>query len=100
MHVFAVADNGPGILPADQQKIFHVFRRCENPGTAAVEGKGIGLAVVRSVASNYDGRAWVQSEIGHGSTFFVSLAARCTVAPARQGAQVSGKGLNECATVK
>lgn len=80
-HRFYVADNGPGIAPDQHQKVFYVFRRGDSPNMAEVEGKGIGLAVVRSVVSNYDGRAWVQSEPGHGATFFVELDARCTELP-------------------
>jgi two-component system sensor histidine kinase VicK len=46
-----------------------------------VPGKGVGLAVVRSVVSNYDGRAWVESELGRGSTFFVALGVDNTRPP-------------------
>ena len=81
MHQFSVADNGPGIPPEDQQKIFFVFRRAETAATSKVEGKGVGLAVVKTTVANYDGTAWVQSELGHGATFFVTLAAHCTQPP-------------------
>ena len=71
-HVFAVADNGPGI-PADQhEKVFCVFRRV-NAGAGDVPGKGVGLALVRGVMSNYDGRAWVESQPGEGATFCVAF---------------------------
>jgi len=46
-----------------------------------VPGKGVGLAVVRSVVSNYDGQAWVESELGRGSTFFVALGVDNTRPP-------------------
>lgn len=77
-HVFGVADNGPGIAPDDCQKIFYVFRRAANAATSKVPGKGVGLASVKSIVSNYDGRVWVDSDLGKGSTFFVTLSARCT----------------------
>jgi signal transduction histidine kinase len=81
MHEFHVADNGPGI-PADQlERVFCIFRRAESAATAGVPGKGVGLAVVRSVVSNYDGRAWVESELGRGSTFFVALGVDNTKPP-------------------
>ncbi len=84
-HRFYVADNGPGIPQDQHQKIFYVFRRGDSPDVAEVEGKGVGLAVVRSIVSNYDGRTWVQSEPGHGATFFVELDSRCTQPPAECG---------------
>jgi len=82
-HRFSVADNGPGI-PADQQDgIFCVFRRAAGPSACRVEGKGVGLAVVKSVVSNYDGLAWVESVPGRGATFYVTLSARNTQPPAQ-----------------
>ena len=72
-HRFWVRDNGPGI-PADQhEKIFRVFRRAESPRAAEVQGKGVGLALVRGIASNHEGLAWVESTPGQGATFTISL---------------------------
>jgi len=82
LHEFSVCDNGPGI-PADQcERIFCIFRRADSPATADVQGKGVGLATVRSVVSNYDGRAWVDSQLGQGATFFVALGVENTRPPA------------------
>ena len=81
MHEFSVSDNGPGI-PADQrEKVFCIFRRADAASSADVPGKGVGLATVKSVVSNYDGRAWVDSEVGIGSTFYVALDADNTRPP-------------------
>ncbi len=77
-HVFSVADNGPGIAPEDQQRIFCVFRRAASASTTRVPGKGVGLASVKTIVSNYDGRVWVESQPGAGSTFHVALAQRRT----------------------
>jgi signal transduction histidine kinase len=86
LHEFYVADNGPGI-PADQlERVFCIFRRAESAATAGVPGKGVGLAVVRSVVSIYDGRAWVESELGRGSTFYVALGVDNTKPPAEEEA--------------
>ena len=82
MHEFFVRDNGPGIAASEHQKIFYVFRRAQDPSVTRVEGRGVGLAVVKGIVSNYDGRVWVQSEIGQGATFFVALGVRCTCPPA------------------
>jgi signal transduction histidine kinase len=81
LHEFSVADNGPGIPPEQQQRIFCVFRRATTAAAAGVQGKGVGLALVKTVLANYDGRAWVQSVPGQGATFFVALDARNTAPP-------------------
>jgi len=81
MHLFSVADNGPGIPPNEQQEIFYIFRRAQNVATSKVQGKGVGLALVKGIAANYGGKAYVQSQIGRGSTFYVTLADRYTQDP-------------------
>jgi len=81
MHSFSVADNGPGVAPEDQQRIFHVFRRGTGEAHGQVQGKGVGLALVRTIAQNYDGWAWVESKPGEGATFFVALAVEKTQPP-------------------
>jgi len=73
MHSFTVADNGPGIAPNDQDRVFQVFRRCENAVTSKASGKGVGLALVRTIVSYCDGRTWVRSDIDQGATFHVAL---------------------------
>ncbi len=78
LHEFHVADNGPGIPPDEQEKVFCVFRRASAAASGAAGGKGVGLAMVRSVVSNYDGRAWVESAEGEGSAFFVALGVENT----------------------
>ncbi|MDZ7262913.1 MAG: ATP-binding protein, partial [candidate division KSB1 bacterium] len=72
--IFWVKDNGIGIKKENQQRIFHIFRRGEGQAVAKVEGKGIGLATVKSIVENYDGEIWVESEEGKGSTFYFTLS--------------------------
>jgi len=79
-YVFHVKDNGAGIAPEDKEKIFYVFRRSKTAASQA-EGKGVGLAAVKAIAETYDGEAWVESELGQGSTFFFSLAKKCVQLP-------------------
>jgi signal transduction histidine kinase len=75
MHRFSVIDNGPGV-PEDQwQQIFYVFRRATSAAIAKVPGRGVGLALVKAVASLYDGRSWVQAApSGQGAAFYVELS--------------------------
>jgi len=70
--VFSVRDNGPGIAPAPQGRIFGVFRRLhgrEHPGN------GLGLAFCKKAIERLDGRMWMESAPGAGSTFYFTLPA-------------------------
>jgi signal transduction histidine kinase len=67
-----VHDNGPGIAPEAQARIFERFYRA--PAVAADDsGTGLGLAIVKSIVEQHGGRVWVTSVPGQGSTFVVSL---------------------------
>jgi signal transduction histidine kinase len=81
VHEFRVTDNGPGVPPRQQREIFCIFRRAQTPQTARVPGKGVGLAVVSTVASTYGGRAWVESQEGRGSSFYFTLSVEQTTPP-------------------
>jgi len=83
-HRFSVKDNGPGVEPDAQKKIFQVFYRANNGASGNVEGKGVGLAMVKNVMSNYQGSAWVESTPGEGATFFVTLDVESTTPPGDQ----------------
>jgi signal transduction histidine kinase len=65
-----VKDNGVGIKLEFQQKIFQIFQRA--PSTQKIEGTGIGLSIVKKIVEHNHGEAWVKSEEGKGSQFFVS----------------------------
>ncbi|WP_445191038.1 sensor histidine kinase [Sphingomonas sp. Tas61C01] len=66
----AIADNGRGIAPGDHQRIFDLFRRA---GAQDQPGEGIGLAHVRALAHRLGGTIDVESELGQGSTFRLTL---------------------------
>lgn len=66
-----VRDNGPGIAPQDQQRIFERFARLHRSGAA--KGLGLGLAFCRLAVTAHDGQIWVESELGKGSTFYFTL---------------------------
>jgi two-component system sensor histidine kinase BarA len=63
-----VADTGVGIAPEDQDAVFEEFRQVGTADTK-VEGTGLGLALSRKFIELHGGRIWVQSQVGHGSTF-------------------------------
>lgn len=71
---FAVEDTGRGIAWEDMPKVFQVFQRGTRSGTHAVEGRGVGLASVKSMVEGYGGQIWVDSELGEGATFNFTLA--------------------------
>jgi two-component system, OmpR family, phosphate regulon sensor histidine kinase PhoR len=65
-------DSGPGIPPMDQVHIFEKFYRASNV-PKGVGGSGLGLAIVKSIVDSMQGRIWVESVLGQGSTFTVVL---------------------------
>ena len=69
----SVTDTGIGIAPADQDKIFEDFRQLDNSPTRAYGGTGLGLSICRRLAQMLDGRISVQSQMGRGSTFSLTL---------------------------
>lgn len=69
--VFFVEDNGPGIAKEHFERIFRTFQTLQPRDE--VEATGIGLSIVKKLAELHNGRVWLESEIGKGSTFFFSL---------------------------
>ncbi len=89
MHRFSVSDNGPGIRPDEQDRIFYIFGRAATDANVDLPGRGVGLALVRSIAHNYDGWAWVESTLGEGSTFHIALDPKKTTDPREQDEHAS-----------
>lgn len=76
--VVRVADNGIGIPPEEQPYIFDRFYRVKSDETADIRGTGLGLSIVKVVIEKHNGRVWVESKPGVGSTFSFVLPAMKT----------------------
>jgi len=72
--VISVSDEGAGIPPEDQEKLFQPFNRLSNADLPS-QGAGLGLSVVRHLVEAQGGRTWVKSQHGRGSTFFFTIPA-------------------------
>jgi signal transduction histidine kinase len=72
----AIGDTGIGIPPEERDKIFERFYQVEDSLTRQHGGIGLGLAIVKSFVELCQGRIWVESEVGKGSTFTFELPLR------------------------
>jgi len=68
-----VRDTGPGIPREDIPHLFQKFYRVDNSATRTIGGTGLGLFICRKIVELYQGRVWVDSELGKGSTFYINL---------------------------
>ena len=69
--IVSVEDNGIGIAPEYQERIFVIFQRLHT--RAKYEGTGIGLSICLKIIQRLGGRIWIESEIDRGATFFIAL---------------------------
>ena len=79
---FSVVDTGFGIAPADQARVFEEFQQVDNSSTRKKGGTGLGLSISRKIVELHGGRISVESEVGKGSTFKVTIPV--TVAPVKE----------------
>ncbi len=69
----SVKDTGMGIAPEDLDKVFDKFQQVESTAGPGIKGTGLGLAISRKIVELHNGRIWVESEEGKGSTFYFTV---------------------------
>ncbi len=89
--IFEIIDNGIGISPLDQPRLFEKFYRGAQTAAASsssgqsgsgsivakdTHGTGLGLAIVKSITDRHNGQVWVESQLGKGSTFGMAIPVR------------------------
>ncbi len=68
-----VSDTGSGIPEEDIPHLFQKFYRVDSSMTRTIGGTGLGLYICKRIVEMYQGRIWVESQVGKGSTFFINL---------------------------
>jgi PAS domain S-box-containing protein len=69
--VFSVRDQGPGIAPDEQRRVFERYWR--SPSSGRRGGSGLGLSIAKGIVEAHGGRIWLESKLGEGSTFYFTL---------------------------
>lgn len=69
--VYSISDNGIGIDIKQLPSVFELFKRMDN--AKDIEGTGVGLAIVKRIVEKHQGKVWVDSELGKGSTFYLAF---------------------------
>ncbi len=71
-HEFSVKDNGIGIAPEDQERVFGFFKRLES--AKEFEGTGAGLSIVKEIVSEHQGQIWIDSKVGEYTCFYFTIS--------------------------
>ncbi|RZM11568.1 MAG: ATP-binding protein, partial [Pedobacter sp.] len=69
----SIKDQGIGIPPEDQPNLFERYYRVQNQNTKHISGFGIGLYLSSEIVKAHQGKIWVESSVGDGSTFYFTL---------------------------
>jgi signal transduction histidine kinase len=86
---FRVSDEGPGLSEEERKNLFSPFQRLSPEPTAGEASSGLGLYIVKQLVDLHDGEVWVESEVGEGSTFGITLSAAWTTSNEQEAAQMS-----------
>jgi two-component system sensor histidine kinase/response regulator len=71
--IINIKDQGPGISPKETNKIFGEFQKLSNKPTAGERSTGLDMAIVKKIVDGHKGLIRVESEIGKGTVFIISL---------------------------
>ncbi len=71
--IVSIADTGPGIAPEDQKRLFEPFQQLDGSFRAHHEGSGLGLSISKMFVELHEGRMWLESTKGVGSTIYFTL---------------------------
>jgi CheY-like chemotaxis protein len=76
---FEIGDNGIGIAEEQRDRLFMLFEQGEGDFSRKHEGVGLGLSICKSIVELMGGEIWVESQLGHGSTFIFEIAVRAGI---------------------
>jgi PAS domain S-box-containing protein len=79
--LMSVSDNGLGIPPEEIGHVFERFRRVRSGAAQSIPGTGLGLAIVKQIVEMHGGKIWVESAVGHGSSFHFTIPLAVEGAP-------------------
>jgi len=71
--LLSVRDQGQGIEPQEIEKVFKAFEKTSTRSTAGEKSTGLGMAIVKKLVEGHGGKIWLESTVGVGTTFFISL---------------------------
>ncbi|HOT15659.1 MAG TPA: ATP-binding protein, partial [Bacteroidales bacterium] len=71
--IFSVRDEGEGLTPVVKENLFKVTNIDSKPGTIGEKGTGLGLLICQDFIRKHNGKIWVESKMGEGSEFFISI---------------------------
>jgi DNA-binding response OmpR family regulator len=79
--LLSVSDEGPGIPPAERERVFERFYQVDRPGRRPASGTGLGLTICRALVAAHGGRIWVDAAPGGGTTVYLTLPMATAVEP-------------------
>lgn len=87
---FCVADDGPGISPADQKKLFSKFEQIHRPrGGGGYKGTGLGLAICKEIVELHQGRIWVERGVDPVTRFYFQIPLRLSFKQAKRSDKIN-----------